>query len=436
MLGPLTDTIVAPITGSQEAPVAIIRASGAESWRIARSVFGGLPENPVARHAYFGKFSSGDDGICILFAEGHSFTGEAIAEFHVHGSLASVRHTVEACLKAGGRMANPGEFSYRALMNGVIDLSQAEGIAETITSRTERQLKHSNLMRTGAVKQHVSELSAQITRVLAHVEAAVDFSEEIGDLDKPATAAMLEPIIEHLKKRCWNSGKAQIVRSGITVAIIGKPNAGKSSLLNALLQSDRAIVTDIAGTTRDTLEEWIEVEGFPVRLIDTAGIRDSDNVIEQIGIQRTRDAAASAEMVWYLVDSTAGWSDSDETESDAFDAPVVTVATKTDLATPDFEHDVAISTVSLQGLEALVATLNPLLTMATEEMIFHPRHQEHYLMALENLASAHQTLLSEMPFDLASVGLRGALYELGMITGETASQDILERIFSEFCIGK
>lgn len=436
MTHPLHDTIAAPITGAQRAAVAIVRVSGTEAWNIASGLFKPLPALPEVRRAYYGQFAHGDDGFVLLFAEGASFTGESCAEFHVHGSPSSVRALMEHCLRRGARMAEPGEFTYRAFMNGRIDLTEAEGVRETIESQTQRQFRQSQLLREGRLRERISALRDQVFGVLARVEASVDFSEEIGELDRVSAVSELRKGVEECETLLATHDRGRLVREGVTVAIVGRPNAGKSSLLNAILKSDRAIVTEIAGTTRDTVEEWAEVNGQMVRFMDTAGLRDTDDVVERIGVDRALRAADSADEIWYLYDAAAGWTTSDDEELRQLSRPVRILANKSDLGARAPQGHTMISALTGAGIPELLADL----VRTQEELEFGPSINSRHLPLLEQTLRAIQlaidTLSEEVPDDLASVHLRDAVMRLGEITGETANEDMVARIFRDFCIGK
>lgn len=433
----LTDTIAAAITPPGRGAVAIIRVTGPRAFDVAHSVFNGLPESPAMRHAYYGSFVHGDDGLCLLFAEDASFTGEPVAEFNIHGSTESVRALLEACFAHGVRMAEPGEFSLRAFMNGQIDLAQAEGIRATVDAVTDRQLSMANSMREGRVATEIESISNAIRKTLTTIEALTDFSEELGDiplrdivgplmLAQPNIAAFinLRPI-------------ARRVREGALVVIAGQPNAGKSSLLNALLKSDRAIVTEIPGTTRDSIEEQISLDGIPVRLVDTAGLRESNDEVEILGVSRSRQLMVSADVILYVYDSAKGWQPSDEAEVQPYKDKSIIVANKSDLARAASGEP--ISTVTGEGLAELTAFLlrrliNP---DVPEPTTLADRHYEVMIEVGELVQESIDALLEpNLPDDLAAVTLRAALRKMGELTGESAPADVLEQIFSQFCIGK
>ena len=435
MASRLSDTIVAPITGAGKAAVAIIRVSGPDAWRVAATV---MPRfrNAESWQALYGDFVTGDDGIALPFRGPKSFTGEDTVELSVHGSPASVRELVNACLAAGCRLADPGEFTYRAFMNGRLDLTAAEGVRETIESLTHAQLRQANRLRDGSLMREVSSLRDELTGVLAAVEASVDFSEEVGELDRTTAAARLDRVAGRLLELCGTASASRVVREGYTVAIVGRPNAGKSSLMNAILRSDRAIVTPIAGTTRDTLEEWVEVSGQMVRLVDTAGLRHSEDVVESEGIARARQAAESADLRWYLFDAAAGWTKEDDDAFRQLAQPIWKVANKVDLSPANTPSDHQVSAATGAGLAALLADLASTLGNLESSMGVNARHEASFQGALEAVGRARNTLEQPLPDDLVAVDVRDAIRWLGEVTGETASEDMLERIFRDFCIGK
>ena len=290
------DTIVAPITASGGA-VSLIRLSGPDSWVLAAQVCTPFPANPESHRMYRVKFSNHDDGLLGLFEYGKSYTGEETAELHVHGSSLSVATLCEKLISEGARMARPGEFSERAFLNGNLDLSQAEYINDTVRAATRRQLAIANEGRSGGLQKTIEVIESVLTKHLAAIEASVDFSEEIGEADTEKIRQDLKPLLTHLDDLITKSEQGRIIREGLRIAIVGPPNAGKSSLLNRLLGAQRAIVTDIAGTTRDYVEETCELGGLQCLLMDTAGLREHEDVVESRGIQRARSQAAQADLI-------------------------------------------------------------------------------------------------------------------------------------------
>jgi len=428
------DTIVAPITGPYPAPVAIVRLSGPEAWTIASSVFSPWPDPVLPRFATYGRYRSGDDGMVIPFDD-RSFTGEQSVELSLHGAPVSVRRLVDNCLEFGARLAQPGEFSLRAFLNGKIDLTQAEAIADTVAAATENQLRQANLLRGGALRSQIHGIRDNLLGVLAQLEAAIDFSEEIGDLDRFEATNRLARSGEAVEELLVNFRYGRLVREGIRVAIVGPPNAGKSSLLNALTGSDRTIVSDHPGTTRDFVEEAVDVDGWPVVFVDTAGLRASDDEIEHEGIARSSKQAELADLVLYVVDASVGLTDGDRDRAACY-RRCVHVANKTDLAPAPY-LTVGVSALTGEGLAKLKSGIVALFDLAEPNSLFvNPRQQTHLAEAAAAIDQAAAVLRQDLPFDLVTVHLTMAIDALGAITGETASPDMLDEIFSRFCIGK
>jgi tRNA modification GTPase len=425
------DTIVAPITPPGVGAVAAVRISGPDAFSVARMIFDGLPDLPKTHRAYYGRFTHGDEGLMLVFEDGHGYTGEPAAEAMIHGSPASVRLLVESALEAGARMAEPGEFTLRAFLNGKMDLSQAEAVRDTVEAQTDLQLRFANAQRSGALSSSVRAMRAQLLGALAAVEAHVDFEEELGPLDRGMVRDSVDRVAREVERWLATERSGQIVRHGIRIALIGEPNAGKSSLLNALLGRDRAIVTPIAGTTRDTIEESMILGGIPCVLIDTAGLRETDDPIEVLGVARAQAAAANADAVWYLHDAV-------KTPAPAPDCDLL-LLTKADLSAPNtpVESGLSVSAVTGQGLDQLHAWVAAQAEVAPDRAcLINARHAPHFRMALTGLNLVESALEHDLPDDLLSVGLREAHAHLGEITGDTATEDLLTSIFSSFCIGK
>lgn len=426
-------TIVAPITGTP-APVAIVRLSGPESWSIASRLFSPWPNQPKSHRAVYGHLATGDDGLALPFSEGHSYTGDEAVEISLHGALASVRKLLELCIEHGARMAEPGEFTQRAFLNGRIDLTQAEGVRDTIEAQTDAQLRQASLHREGVLHRRISSMREQVLGLLVSVEASVDFSEEIGDFDRSGGLSTVEGLTVEIDKLLSTLPAGRVLRNGLRIAIVGPPNVGKSSLLNALLGSDRAIVTDIPGTTRDYVEEQIDLGGVVCTLIDTAGLRETQDVVEALGVQRTRTIAANADEVWYVYDATIGLNEADCEWIDSSPRTVTVLANKSDLRRGS--RGLPISALTREGLAELIRIVAIRIECADSAPFINLRHEQPLSAARQALDSVRAAIENDLPDDLLSVGLRDAAEQLGAITGETATPDVIERIFHDFCIGK
>lgn len=427
------DTIVALITGPPPSAVAWVRLSGPEAFRIAGELFDPWPVDPEPTRVIYGRYAHGDDGLAIPFEAGHGYTGEEAVEMSIHGSRASIRELLEACERAGARPAGPGEFSLRAFLNGRIDLAQAEAVRETVESETGRQLREANRLREGALSRSVRSIRERSLGLLARLEASVDFSDEVGELDPAEIEAEARTLATEVRQLIDQGARSHLARRGLRVAITGLPNAGKSSLLNALLGVDRAIVTEIPGTTRDTIEEAAEFDGIRVVLIDTAGIRESADPVEAIGVERSKSAAALAERVLYVFDASAGWTRADEEALRDLDRSALIVGSKADLVTPT--RGLAVSSLSGEGLgelrRAIVEGLADVQAPAVNE-----RQSAALELAFESLSACAVAARASHPPDLLCTLLGEGIVHLGRVTGETASPDMLDEIFSRFCIGK
>jgi tRNA modification GTPase len=430
------DTIVAPVTPPGRGGVSVVRVSGPEAWRIAGDVFSPWPPSPKSHLALYGRFLHGDDGMALPFEDGHGYTGERAVEFSVHGSPVSVRALVDRCSREGARLAGPGEFTLRAFTNGRLDLTQAEAIKEMIDARTPAQFRAACLLRQGGLRRSGLDALRSIESVIATMNAHVDFSEELGQWDREEARVATGRTLAGLDAMLARARRGVIWREGLRIALCGLPNAGKSSLLNALVGRDRAIVTCVPGTTRDTLEEMTDLGGAPCALIDTAGLQETSDPVEAIGVARAREAAAEADWVWYLYDCQAGWSADDGTAVASLGGmPPLILATKADLP-HERTGRLEVSALTGQGFAELERLVGERAQAAQAPELCLPRHVPLLERAVEGASLAMDVLDSTLPPDLAVTGLSVAAGALGELLGEGVSVDLLDRMFADFCIGK
>ena len=443
----LDDTIVALATPPGTGGVGVVRISGGESERIARAMLGSLPEPRVAT---FGTFADArgeplDKGIALYFPAPASFTGESVLELHGHGGPVVMALLVEAVVELGARRAEPGEFTKRAFLNDKLDLAQAEAVADLIESGTAQAARAALRSLNGAFSAAVHELVAELTGIRVYVEAAIDFPEEeidfLGDDELAGRLARCAAAFESLLSRA-NVGR--VMRDGYQVVIVGKPNAGKSSLMNRLSGEDTAIVTEIAGTTRDVLRERINIDGLAVELVDTAGLRDDPDRIEAEGIRRARRALAGADAVLWIHDATEAVPERIE-EPLREGVPVTIVRNKIDLSGERaglVEGDppiVMLSARTGEGLDALrrhIRELAGFRDLGEGAFTARRRHVEALRDAQQRFEAGMAALRESRAGELLAEELRLAQQALGTITGEFTADDLLGRIFSEFCIGK
>ena len=436
------DTIVALCTGPPPTAVAMVRLSGPEAYRIAGEVF--APFEPQPRRAGYGRFAFGDDGLALPFPHGASYTGEETVELTLHGGRASVDALLGACLRAGARPARGGEFTLRAFANGRLDLTQAEAVVETVEAETAYELRAAHRNREGSLRRAVEAIRDDLRALLADVEARIDFLEELGDLDPGQVSVKAADLSLRLKDLTTSGHTAHLARRGHRVALVGLPNVGKSSLLNRLVGRDRAIVTDVPGTTRDTLEETVTLGAARLVLVDTAGIRETGERVEAEGIARTHSAAAGADEVWMLFDATRGWSAEDEATVGALGrTPDLFLATKADLIVDrgswiveapstirNPKPTILISVVTGQGLDALAARYPE----SPDAPPVNDRQAAALVPASRVLDEASH--IPNAPPDLLAVLLREADRHLGTVLGDAVPADLLNELFSRFCVGK
>ena len=435
-------TIAAIATAAGPAGVGIVRLSGPEAVSIAERVtHRSLKKVPprVLRRATVHEPTNGealDDGLVVFFPAPHSFTGEDVVEFQGHGGAVTLSQVLGAFLAAGARLARPGEFSERAFHNGKLDLAQAEALADLISARSIAAQRAARRLLEGTLSQEAHTIAIDLQEALARLEATIDFPEDVGELVPETVDTPLRRASAQLETLLAGASYGRKLTEGITIALTGAPNVGKSSLLNALAGAERAIVTELPGTTRDVLSEELVLAGVPVRVLDTAGLRETEDVVEKLGVERARAAVASADVVIVVVDATH------PAPLEFPEGRVVVAVNKCDLAAPQLERfapypTVAISAKTGMGLatlaEAVIGTSPP----ATDvPLLTRARHEDALRRTATQVADARATLAAGFPAELIAVDVHGALAALGELTGQTTREEIIRGIFSRFCIGK
>lgn len=456
----LDDTIAAIATPIGEGGLAVIRISGPGALAVADRVFSPVgkssvkPSAAVSHTIQFGHAvrdgKTLDEVLVSVMRAPRTFTREDVVEITCHGGILPAKMVLDAALAAGARLAEPGEFTRRAFLNGRIDLAQAEAVADLIHSRTELALRAANEQLAGKLSQRINQLRDDMMKTLAHVEAYIDFPEEdIAEETKEQLLGRLERGMQFMDELLRTADEGQILRRGVRAAIVGRPNAGKSSLLNQLLGRDRAIVSAIPGTTRDTIEETANIRGLPVVFIDTAGLREARDEIEVEGIRRSRESLQKAEFILHVFDAAEPLTDADRAYLKEFaNQKRIVVCNKVDLpqkfSTRDDFNGVAIVEVSCKtggGIESLKDAIKELVwsgEIKTEmlQAMINSRHQDALKRAREATARAVEALRAGATLELAAMDLRIAVNAVGEIVGKTATEDLLDMIFSQFCIGK
>lgn len=453
-----SETIVAISTAvvPQQGSVGIVRLSGSEALVIARTLFQ-APGHQVweshrilygyLRHPQTKQLV--DEALLLIMQAPRSYTREDVVEFHCHGGIIPVQQVLQLCLEQGARLAQPGEFTLRAFLNGRLDLTQAESIAELVGSRSPAAAQAALAGLQGKLAAPIQQLRATCLDILAEIEARIDFEEDLPPLDEEEVVAQIEQVWEQVTSILVTADRGQLLRAGLKVAIVGRPNVGKSSLLNAWSQSDRAIVTELPGTTRDVVESQLVVGGIPVQVLDTAGIRETADRVEKMGVERSRSAAQTADLVLLVIEAVTGWTTADqEIYEQVQDRPLILVINKTDLTPAEAvsfpktikqivptaaAHNQGINELETAILEA-VHTGN--LEAADLELAVNQRQAAALTRAKTSLEQVQQTIAQQLPLDFWTIDLRGAIQALGEITGEEVTESILDRIFSRFCIGK
>jgi tRNA modification GTPase len=442
------ETIAAISTPAGEGAIALVRISGSDSIAVAERVFRGSdkPSSMPSQTQRLGQIFAGDRAIDQVMLSVHrapaSYTGEDLVEISCHGGVLVTAQVLEACLGAGARAARPGEFTERAFLNGKMDLTQAEAVIDLIRARTDVALRSAREQLEGRLGEKIGALRKELVELLAHIEAAIDFAEEgIAPDDVSARRSRLNSIQEQMRALLATAEQGRILREGVRAVIYGPANAGKSSLLNRLLGYERAIVSEQPGTTRDTIEEVINLRGIPIRLLDTAGLRDSADEIERAGMARTEKSLASADLLLYVLDRSvarpAGYAPTSTEQTQ------IVLLNKSDLPEhPDWENVDAlriccISPDGLRGLEeAIVARISEKHLRAESGVSINARHRDCLRRALSSCDLAAGTMDGGLAPEYVALDLRAALGALDEITGATNSEEVRDALFAQFCIGK
>jgi tRNA modification GTPase len=457
------DTIAAIATALGEAGIGIVRVSGPEARDVARKVFRSpsgkrpvLGDSRVVRYGCVSDPQTGesiDEGLLLWMPKPRSYTAEDVAELQVHGGIRVLERVLDAVLRAGARLAEPGEFTKRAFLNGRIDLAQAEAVIDLIRAKTDLATKSALRQVRGALGNWVRDLRRRLLGLQALVEVTIDYPEHDVESEACAeVAATGEQLLAELDQMLSSARMGQILREGVATAIVGRPNVGKSSLLNALLRRDRAIVTDVPGTTRDVLEEYANVRGIPFKLVDTAGIRETEDVVERIGVERSREMLAAAELVLVVLNGAEPLVEDDvQLLRDTAGQPRIVVVNKADLPQqwPDEELAPYVGTDPVIRMSAKRPQDLPLLEEAMTAAVLggqtapsevsymtNARQARLIEQARADIAQAVEAARHGVTLDVIAVALQSAYAALGLIIGEEVGEDLLDEIFSRFCLGK
>ncbi len=456
------DTICAISTPIGEGGIGIVRISGKDAILIADKIFfpkrnkklSTLPSHTI----HYGEIRDDskekiDETLISIMKAPNTYTKEDVVEINCHGGAVPLKRVMELVLKNGARLAEPGEFTKRAFLNGRIDLSQAEAVIDIINSKTDDSLRLAVNQLSGILSKKVNAIREELISIIASVEASIDFVDEnIEFISRVEMGKRIKRALDEIETLITTADEGKIYKEGIATAIIGRPNIGKSSLLNALLKEERAIVTSVPGTTRDVIEEWVNIQGMPLRILDTAGIRHTEDIVEIEGVKRSREAIKRADLILLLIDGSIKLKEEDKSLiEEVGDKRLIVLLNKSDLLSVVKEDDikkflpdkevVSISALTGDGIDSLRSVIHSLLfkgriTAGERPIITNLRHKTALEKTKKALETLEGSLKNEMSEEFLAVDLRGALNALGEITGETATEEILNRIFEEFCVGK
>lgn len=455
------DTIAAIATPLGESGVAIIRVSGADSIPIVQSMFRSKRKLTTAAshtvhygHLYAPKSGERlEEALVTIMRAPRSYTAEDVAEVSCHGGLVSVRRVLNVLLEQGARLAEPGEFTKRAFLNGRLDLTQAEAVMDLIRSKSDRAFSVALRQADGQLSGKVKSLRRVLLETMAHIEVNIDYPEhDVEQLTNTFIKEKCESALRSIDGMLHTAEQGKMLREGIETAIVGKPNVGKSSLLNALARDNRAIVTDIPGTTRDVIEEYVILGGIPLKLLDTAGIRETVDVVEKIGVERSRNAMAAADLILFVLDGTRPLADEERVLLNGMEGrQVIAVVNKSDLDTVVDVRElrdmlgaarvVHVSARESSGIEQLEKALGELFFQGAVDSadltyVSNARHIHLLKQARDALAEAMEGVASRTPIDMIQIDIRNAWELLGEMIGDSASESLIDQIFSQFCLGK
>jgi len=432
------------VSGSWALKIAetLFRAPGRQIWESHRILYGHI-RRPKTQELV-------DEALLLIMKAPRSFTREDVVEFHCHGGIMAVQEVLQLCLEHGARLAQPGEFSLRAFLNGRLDLTQAESISDLVGAKSPAAAQSALAGLQGKLAQPIRKLRATCLDVLAEIEARIDFEEDLPPLDEAKTCLEINHILAELSTILATADRGELLRTGLKVAIVGRPNVGKSSLLNAWSRSDRAIVTDLPGTTRDVVESQLVVGGIPVQVLDTAGIRETEDKVEKIGVERSRAAAKQADLVLLTIDAESGWTEEDsEIYEQVKHRQLIIIINKIDLVKtiPElpFSSEIHPIVAAAAALDRGIADLETAildavsggkLQAANSDLAINQRQAAALTRAKISLEQCTDTISNKLPLDFWTIDLRGAIQALGEVTGSEVTESVLDRIFSRFCIGK
>jgi tRNA modification GTPase len=442
---------------SQQGSVGIVRLSGMTAIDIAKQLFVAAGKQIWESHrVLYGHIRHPQTGVIVdeallmMMLAPRSYTREDVVEFHCHGGTICVQQVLQLCLTAGANLAQPGDFTLRAFLNGRIDLTQAESISELVGARSTAAASAALAGLQGKLRKPIQQVRDRALDILAEIEAQIDFADDLPPMDVPGICGQIDELSQTLIAILATADRGELLRTGLKIAIVGHPNVGKSSLLNALSRTDRAIVTDLPGTTRDVVESNLVIGGIPIQVLDTAGIRETVDRVEQIGVARSKTAAQQADLVILTIDGQLGWTEAEmEIYEQVQEKSLILAINKMDLVTElpllpsALQHQpvVALSALSQEGIDRLEAKIVEIaqagsIGAANLDLAINQRQAAALTQATSALERVQETIAGDLPWDFWTIDLREAIKSLGEVTGEELVESVLDRIFSRFCIGK